>query len=99
MTDFDVVQITRDFRETSLLLYAEIQGKAAEHGFSAIKRKCFGNLCGGCRLSPHLNASSRTPLLEHFASGFRLNLNVVSDVVPHLNGIPSKQLKPSIAQH
>ena len=32
--------------------------------FLAIKRECFGNLCVGHGGSPHLNASSQTPLLK-----------------------------------
>ena len=66
-----------------------------------------GNPCGGRGVSPHLNASSQhlyLSLLQVFfifkvhTGTYDLDvvLDVVQDVVPHLNGIPSKQLKPRI---
>ena len=65
------------------------------------QKKSFGNPCGGRGVSPHLNASSQhlylSLLLVFFifkvhTSTYDLDvvLDVVQDVVPHLNGIPSK---------
>jgi hypothetical protein len=75
--------------------------------FAGSKRECFGNPCGGCGVSPPLSASSQHLYLGllQVVSIFNFHtydLDVVSDVapdvVPHLYGIPSKQLKPRIGR-